>query len=56
VEPSAEAYKEKGRFSPPDQPKHANQMEKSWAYPVVANGRLYIRDHGRLWCYDVKST
>jgi hypothetical protein len=30
-------------------------MEKSWAYPVVANGRLYIRDHGSLWCYDVKA-
>jgi outer membrane protein assembly factor BamB len=22
--------------------------------PVVANGRLYIRDHGTLWCYNVK--
>jgi hypothetical protein len=29
-------------------------MEKSWVYPVVANGRLYIRDDGTLWCYDVK--
>jgi hypothetical protein len=28
-------------------------MEKSWAYPVVANGRLLVRDHGTLWCYDV---
>jgi len=54
VEPSAEGYREKGRFSPPDQPKHANQMEKSWAYPVVANGQLYLRDHGILWSYDVK--
>ena len=24
-------------------------------YPVVANGRLYIRDAGALWCYDVKA-
>jgi hypothetical protein len=29
-------------------------MEKAWAYPVVANGRLYIRDLGTLWCYDIK--
>jgi len=49
-----EAYREKGRFTPPDQPKRSNQMEKAWAYPVVANGRLYIRDHGSLWCYDIK--
>jgi len=55
VEPGADSYREKGRFTPPDQPKKANQMEKAWAYPVVANGQLYIRDHGTLWCYDVKA-
>jgi len=55
VEATAESYREKGRFTPPDQPKRANEMEKAWAYPVVANGRLYIRDHGMLWCYDVKA-
>ena len=55
VEPTPDSYREKGRFTPPDQPKHANQMEKAWAYPVVANGQLYIRDHGTLWCYNVKA-
>lgn len=55
VEPSAEGYREKGRFTPPDQPKRSNPMEKAWAYPVVADGRLYVRDHGMLWCYDVKA-
>jgi len=55
VEASPEGYREKGRFTPPDQPKHPNQMEKAWAYPVVANGQLYVRDHGMLWCYDVKA-
>ncbi len=53
IEPTPKGYNEAGRFSPPDPPQHANQMEKSWAYPVVANGRLYIRDHQMLWCYDV---
>ena len=23
--------------------------------PVIANGQLYIRDHGTLWCYDIKA-
>jgi outer membrane protein assembly factor BamB len=55
VEPSAEAYREKGRFAPPDQPKRANAMEKAWAYPVIAHARLYLRDHGMLWCYDLKA-
>jgi outer membrane protein assembly factor BamB len=54
VEPSPESYREKGRFAPPDQPKHSNQMEKAWAYPVVADGRLYLRDHDMLWCYAVR--
>ncbi len=54
VAATPEAYREKGRFTPPDRPKHSNDMEKAWAYPVVANGRLYIRDLNALWCYDIK--
>jgi outer membrane protein assembly factor BamB len=54
VEPSIEGYREKGRFTPGDPPKRSQPMEKAWAFPVVANGRLYIRDHGSLWCYAVK--
>jgi outer membrane protein assembly factor BamB len=56
VEATAEGYKEKGRFTPPEQPKHSNPREKAWTYPVLANGRLYIRDLGTLWCYDIKAT
>jgi hypothetical protein len=55
IEPSPGAYREKGRFTPPEQPKRANQGEKAWSYPVIANGRLYIRDVGSLWCYDIRS-
>lgn len=54
VEATPEAYREKGRFTPPDPPKRTRAgMEKAWPYPVVANGRLYIRDLGTLWCYGV---
>lgn len=53
LEPTAEAYREKGHFSPPNPPKRG--QEKAWAYPVVANGRLYIREQNSLWCYDVKA-
>ena len=54
VEPSVDSYHQKGRFTPPDQAQRRGPMEKPWAYPVVANGRLYLRDHGNLWAYDVK--
>ncbi len=56
VEATPEGYREKGRFSPPEPPQRKNQMEKAWAYPVVADGRLYIRDHQVLWCYDVRKS
>jgi outer membrane protein assembly factor BamB len=55
VEPSPDEYREKGRFTLPKQPeKTRGKMEKAWSYPIVANGRLYIRDLGTIWCYDVK--
>lgn len=56
VEASTEGYRERGRFTPPDLPARSQQMEKAWTYPVVANGRLYIRDHQMLYCYDVKAS
>jgi outer membrane protein assembly factor BamB len=52
VEATPDEYREKGKFSPPDQPDRGKAQ--AWCYPVVANGRLYIRDLGSLWCYDVK--
>jgi outer membrane protein assembly factor BamB len=53
VEATSEGYHEKSKFTPPDPPKHG--MSKAWPYPVVANGRLYIRDGSTLWCFDVKN-
>jgi outer membrane protein assembly factor BamB len=54
VEATPEAYREKGRFTPPDRPKKArNAMEKAWAYPAIANGRLYVRELDSLWAYDI---
>jgi outer membrane protein assembly factor BamB len=56
VEATPEAYRERGRFTPPDPPKRANGMEKAWAYPIIAEGRLYVRDTDRLWCYDIENS
>jgi len=59
VEATPEAYREKGRFTPPSPPKR-NKLgpypEKAWTYPVIANGRLYIRDIGTLWAYAIKAS
>jgi outer membrane protein assembly factor BamB len=42
--------REKGRFKEVD-----SSGTQRWPYPVVANGRLYLRDQGVLQCYDVKA-
>jgi outer membrane protein assembly factor BamB len=58
AEATPAGYRERGRFTPPNQPKHkqAGQFaEMAFAYPVVAGGRLYIRDLGTLWAYDVRA-
>lgn len=54
VEASPESYREKGRFSPPNQPDRGRS--KAWSYPVVANGRLYLQDIDSLWCYDIAAS
>ncbi len=31
-----------------------NRVNDAWAHPVLQDGRLYLRYHDTLWCYDVK--
>jgi outer membrane protein assembly factor BamB len=57
VDATQERYHELGRFTPPNPPsERANRGEKSWAYPMIANGRLYLRDADCLWCPVKKTT
>jgi outer membrane protein assembly factor BamB len=49
VEASPVGYKEKGRFKIPD-----NSGAAGWPHPVIANGKLFLRDQEILLCYDVK--
>lgn len=51
VDASPAGYRERGRFTPSGAPDRGSA--RAWAHPVVANGRLYIRDGGVLWAYDV---
>jgi hypothetical protein len=49
VEPNPKEYIEKGRL---DQPQRSKLP--AWAHPVIANGRLYLRDHDLLLCYELR--
>ena len=50
VDAVATAYSEKGRFLQP-----SRKAEKAWTHPVIAHGKLYIRDQDLLLCYDLKA-
>jgi len=50
LEPTADGFKTLGQFPvvPPVRRKDA------WAHPVICHGRLYLRYHDTLFCYDIK--
>jgi outer membrane protein assembly factor BamB len=59
IEADPKSWSEKGRFTLPEL--SATRMTRNtssavgvWTHPVVANGRLYIRDQDLLYCYAVK--
>ena len=47
IEPSPEGYREISRFQ------ISRGRWNTWAYPAIANGRLYIRDQDNLYAYDI---
>lgn len=50
IEPSPEGLKVVSSFKLPEPSKL-----QSWAHPVIAGGKLYIRDQDKLHCFNVKA-
>jgi outer membrane protein assembly factor BamB len=48
VDASPDGFKERGSFKIP------GQHDPSWPHPVVAGGKLYLREQDEVLCYDVK--
>ncbi len=48
VEATPTGYREKGRF------RIEQDSLPTWSHPVVAGGRLYLRDQDTIYAYDVK--
>ncbi len=48
AEATRAGYRETGRFE------LQTSGSPTWSHPVVANGRLYLRDQETLYCYNVK--
>jgi outer membrane protein assembly factor BamB len=50
IEATPTGFKEKGRMTQPDRTK-----KEAWTHPVIAGGKLYLRDQDLLFCYDLKA-
>jgi outer membrane protein assembly factor BamB len=49
VDANPQKYVQAGRFDQPERSEH-----NAWPHPILANGRLYLRDQDLLLCYDIK--
>jgi outer membrane protein assembly factor BamB len=51
VELAPDALQPAGRFRLTER-----RVRDAWTHPVLLDGRLYLRYHDTLWCYDVRRT
>jgi outer membrane protein assembly factor BamB len=51
---SPDGWNPKGKFKLEPQSAHRNPQGRIWVHPVIANGKLYLRDQEFVYCYDVK--
>ena len=49
-------WKEHGRFRLAPQSRIRSSRGKIWTHPVVANGKLYLRDQEHIYCHDISAT
>jgi outer membrane protein assembly factor BamB len=59
IKATAEGWQESGRFTLPElsktrQTRPGHSSIRVWTHPVVANGRLYLRDQELIFCYAVR--
>ena len=48
-------WKEFGRLEIPERSEIKTMDNCLWTHPVVANGKLYLRDHDLLFCFDLQN-
>ena len=51
LEPTPNGFEVRGRIMLTD-----GSRKDAWAHPVILNGRLYLRYHDRLMCYDIRNS
>ena len=54
VAASPDGWKDFGKIEIPERTNIKTQDNQAWTHPVVANDKLYLRDHDLLFCFDLK--
>jgi outer membrane protein assembly factor BamB len=54
AEASPKGWAEHGRFTLDPQSTMRSPQGRIWTHPVIANGKLYLRDQELIYCYTVK--
>ncbi len=55
VDASPEGWRERGRFQLQPQSTIRSRQGRIWTHPVVADGKLFLRDQEYIFCYDLLS-
>lgn len=55
IDASPDGYNERGRFTLSPQTEQRSPSGKIWVHPVIANGKMYLRDQEIVYCYDVSA-
>ncbi|MEC8044278.1 MAG: PQQ-binding-like beta-propeller repeat protein [Verrucomicrobiota bacterium] len=53
IEATPKGWRPKGEFTIDPQTKKRNPKGKVWTHPVIANGKMYLRDQELIFCYDI---
>lgn len=56
IKASPNGWDETGRFTLSPQTDKRKSDGRIWTHPVVANGRLFLRDQDLVYCYDIAET
>ena len=51
---SPDGWKEFGRMTIPERTKITTKDNSVWTHPIVADGKLFMRDHDLMFCFDLK--
>jgi outer membrane protein assembly factor BamB len=54
IEATSKEFVERGRFTIPKETTRRSRQGGIWTHPVIADGKIYLRDQELLYCFDIR--